>query len=196
MFATFLAGIGLASSAGLNAYLPLLILALADRFTSVVELDQPYDLLSSPWGIIALLLLLPIELIADKIPRADHLNDLIHTAIRPGAGAVAFMAVASEQDQIHPVVGLLLGLLVAALVHRVKTVNRPLITVRTRGIGNPFISIIEDALVMPVSVLAIFVPWSMLVLLPLAAYILARAYRRMRTGETRLMRLFGAAPTK
>lgn len=196
MFATFLSGVGLASSAGLNAYLPLLILALADRFTSVVELDQPYDLLSSPWGIVVLLLLLPIELIADKIPRADHLNDLIHTAIRPGAGAVAFMAIASEHDELHPVLCMLLGLLISALVHRFKTVNRPVITVRTRGIGNPFISILEDALVIVVSVLAIFVPWSMLAVLPLAAYLLARAYRRMRTGETRLMSLLGATPTK
>lgn len=196
MFATFLSGIGLSSSAGLNAYLPLLILALADRLTGVVDLDQPYDLLSSNWGIIVLLLVLPIELVADKFPRLDHLNDLLHTAVRPAAGAIAFMAIASEDDQIHPVLCLLLGLLIAGAVHWFKTTNRPAVTVRTKGIGNPFLSMIEDAVVIVVSVLAVFMPWSMIVVLPLAGWYLVRAYRRMRTGETRVMSLFGLAHPK
>lgn len=191
MFATLLSGIGLSSAAGLNAYLPLVALALADRFSGAVELDQPYDLLSSAWGIGLLLLLLPIELIADKIPRLDHLNDLLHTALRPAAGAVAFMAVASETDDVHPVLALILGLLAAAVVHRYKTINRPVITVRTRGIGNPFISVIEDAIVIVVSVLAVFLPWAVLVALPLAGLYLVRCYRRMRSGETRIMALLG-----
>ena len=192
MFVTLLSGIGLSSAAGLNAYLPLLVLALADRFSGAVELDQPYDLLSSPWGILLLLLLLPIELIADKVPRLDHLNDLVHTALRPAAGAVGFMAMASDGDEVHLVVAMILGLLAAGAVHRYKTVNRPAITVRTRGIGNPFISIIEDAIVILVSVLAVFLPLALLVILPLAGAALVRSYRRMRTGETRLMALVGA----
>ncbi len=191
MFATFLAGIGMSSAAGLNAYLPLLILALAARFTNVVELDQPYDLLSSLGGILVLLLLLPIELIADKIPRVDHFNDLLHTAFRPGAGAIAFMALASEDDRIHPVLCMLLGLLVAGAVHWFKTTNRPRITIRTRGLGNPVISVLEDGIVIVVAILALFLPWSMLVALPLAGALLARSYRRMRTGQTRLMSLLG-----
>jgi hypothetical protein len=196
LFATFLAGIGLSSTAGLNAWLPLVILALADRFTDVIELDQPYDLLSSNWGIIILLLILPIELIADKIPRLDHLNDLLHTAFRPASGAILFMAVASEDNEIHPVLCLLLGLLIAGAVHWFKTTNRPAITVGTRGIGNPFISMIEDALVILVAALAIFVPWSMILVLPIAGFYLVRAYRRMRTGQTRIMALLGMQHTK
>jgi len=196
LFATFLAGVGLSSTAGLNAYLPLVILALADRFTGVVDLDQPYDLLSSTWGIVVLLLVLPIELIADKVPRLDHLNDLLHTAVRPASGAILFMALASEDDRIHPVLCMLLGLLIAGAVHWFKTTNRPAITVRTRGLGNPFLSMIEDGLVIVVGILAVFVPWSMLVVLPLAGFYLVRAYRRMRTGETRVMALFGMPQPK
>ncbi len=196
MFATFLAGIGLSSTAGLNAWLPLVILALADRFTDAVELDQPYDLLSSNWGIIVLLLILPIELIGDKIPRLDHLNDLLHTAFRPAAGAIAFMALASEDNELHAVLCLILGLLVAGAVHWFKTTNRPVITVRTKGIGNPFISMIEDGLVIIVALLAIFLPWSMVVVLPVGGFYLVHAYRRMRTGQTRVMALLSMQQTK
>jgi len=81
-------------------------------------------------------------------------------------------------------------------VHWFKTTNRPAITVRTKGIGNPFISMIEDGLVILVAVLAIFVPWGMIVVLPVAGFYLVRAYRRMRTGQTRIMALLGMQQTK
>lgn len=191
MFATLLAGIGLSSASGLNAYLPLLILALADRFTSVIQLDQPYDFLSSKWGIVVLLVILPIELLADKLPKLDHLNDLLHTPIRPAAGAIAFMAFASQNDHLQPVIALVIGLLVAAGVHWLKSSNRPGISVTTQGIGNPFISMLEDALAILIAVLAVFLPLSMIIVLPLAALLLLRSYRRMRSGETRLMALLG-----
>lgn len=191
MFATLLAGLGLSAGSGLNAYLPLLILALADRFTTVIELDQPYDFLSSKWGIIVLLLILPVELLADKVSRIDHLNDLLHTAIRPAAGAIAFMAYASQDDDLQPVIGLVIGLLVAAGVHWLKSTTRPHISITTKGIGNPFISMLEDALSIFLGLLAVFVPYSMIVALPLAAWLLTRSYRRMRSGETRIMALLG-----
>lgn len=191
MFSTLLAGLGLSSSAGLNAYLPLLILALADRLTTVVELDKPYDVLSSNVGLIILMLILPIELIPDKIPRIDHLNDLLHTAIRPAAAAIAFMAYASQNDNLQPVAGMILGLLVGGAVHWLKSSTRPHISNRTRGVGNPFISMMEDMFSIGLALLAVFVPISILVVLPLAAWLLLRSYRRMRSGETRLMSLLG-----
>lgn len=196
MFATLLAGFGLSASSGLNAYLPLLILALADRLTPFVDLDRPYNFLSSGWGIIILLIVLPIELVADKIARLDHLNDLLHTAIRPASGAIAFMAYASQDDKFQPVVGLILGLLIAGGVHWLKSSNRPHITLTTNGIGNPFASMVEDGLVILLALLSVFLPISNLVAIPLAAWFLLRTYRRMRSGETRLMSLLGQAPTR
>lgn len=41
------AAFGLSSSAGLNAYLPLLIVGLMSRFTNLLELSEPYDLLAN-----------------------------------------------------------------------------------------------------------------------------------------------------
>src|SRR5690606_18943947 len=72
-----LTGVLLAAAAGLNAFLPILGLALADRFTNYVNLPQPYNIISSVGGIAILLALVTIDLIADKIPRIDHINDLI-----------------------------------------------------------------------------------------------------------------------
>ena len=190
MLIMILTGIGLAAGTGLNAYLPLLILALADRFTTIIDLDTPWDILSSFWGLVVLLLILPLELIPDKIARVDHVSDLVHTAIRPALGAAAFMAVASQEEDFQTVAAFLLGLAIAGAVHWIKASTRPGITETTRGIGNPIVSLLEDALSVVFAIVAIFVPYGILAVVPLGLILLIRTYRRMRTGETRMMALF------
>ncbi len=83
---------GLSSSAGLNAYLPLLIVALTARFTNLINLQPPFDWLTNPWVIVLLAVLLLIEIFADKVPLVDHANDVIQTVVRPAAGAILFAA--------------------------------------------------------------------------------------------------------
>jgi uncharacterized membrane protein len=185
-----LTGIGLASGSGLNAYLPLLILALADRFTNVIELDAPWDILSSFWGLVILLLILPLELIPDKIPKIDHVSDLFHSAVRPAAGAVAFMAVASQEEDFQLVLGFIFGLLIAGGIHWSKTSARPGITESTRGVGNPIVSLLEDGLAMLFAIVAVFLPWGVVAVVPLGLLLLFRTYRRMQSGESRIMAAF------
>lgn len=190
MITLFLTGTGLAASAGLNAYLPLLILALADRTTSFVDLPTPYDWLSSNVGLLVILLLLPLELIPDKIAKVDHISDLIHTAIRPGFAALLFMAVAHQDDEIHLVAAMLLGLVIGGAVHWLKASSRPGITISTRGLGNPIISLFEDALAGLVALVAVFFPYGVILVLPLGFWYLNRTYLRMRNGQTRIMAPF------
>ncbi len=167
MFTTLLAGTGFSFSSGLNAYLPLLILALVDRLGTAIELDSPYDGISSNIGILILLLVLPIELIADKIPRLDHYNDMLHTVIRPLAGAFCFMAIASQDDDLNVWVAGAIGLLIAGATHAWKMKARPSITSGTNGLGNPFVSVLEDGVVIVVSILAAVVPLANIVAIPL-----------------------------
>ena len=53
------AAFGLSASAGLNAYIPLLILSLVARFTNLISLTEPWDALSS-WWVIGVLIVLTI----------------------------------------------------------------------------------------------------------------------------------------
>jgi uncharacterized membrane protein len=170
-------GICLAACAGLNAYLPLLVLALADRATDRVNLDTPYDFISSGWAIVILLVLLTVELIADKIPGIDHANDLIQSVIRPAAGAFLMMAVINGNSSLNPVVGLFIGLFIAVSVHAVKALSRPQITVATNGMGNPLVSLIEDGIATVVPVLAILVPIAGLIFLFVSFAFLLWSYR-------------------
>ena len=80
---------GLSASAGLNAYIPLLAIGIIDHYTDLLSLEKPWDTLSNPWILILLGILLIIEMLADKIPAVNHLNDLIQTVVRPAAGGPA-----------------------------------------------------------------------------------------------------------
>lgn len=190
MFTLFLTGIGLSASAGLNAYFPLLILALADRATTVVNLPTPYNWLSSNTGLLVILILLPLELVPDKIAKIDHLSDFVHTALRPGAAALAFMAVAHQDEHIHLVTAMLFGLVIGGAVHWLKASSRPKITESTKGLGNPIISLLEDMLSGVLALVAIFFPYGVIVLLPLGFWYLHRSYQRMQRGETRILQPF------
>ena len=181
------AAFGLSGSAGLNAYIPLLIVALAARFPlndPLIKLSAPYDLMGSNWAIGLLIVLVVIEMLVDKIPAVDTLNDLIQTFIRPAAGAILFAASANVITEVHPVLALGAGLLVAGSVHAVKGVARPVVTATTGGTGNWAISIAEDLTAFSLSMMAILLPiLAGLVVLVLAILIILFIYRRRKRKQ-------------
>jgi Domain of unknown function (DUF4126) len=187
-FAQILTAFGLSASAGLNAYIPLLMIALLSRFTTWVKLSPPFDVLSNEWVIGVLVVLLVIETFADKIPGVDHINDFIQTFVRPTAGAVLFASEANVLRDINPVIPLVAGLLIAGSVHATKAAARPMINLSTLGIGAPVVSVIEDVLAVVTSLVAVFIPFG-LILLALALLfivykLLGRASRRRPTAAS------------
>ena len=187
METAILTGIGLAAPAGLNAYIPLLALALADRATTRVTLQPPYDALSSNLGIAVLVVLLTIEVAVDKVPGLDHLNDIIQSVVRPVAGAIVALGATSGVVTIPPAAMVILGLVLAGSVNAVKVTSRPAVTVGSAGIFNPFVSMAEDGVATVASIIAIFAPGLVLITLAffaVSSILLLRRFRRSRTGET------------
>lgn len=171
---------GLSASAGLNAYIPLLVIAVLGRFTNLITLASPWDTLTSWWIIGLLVVLSLIEFFADKIPAVNHVNDLIQTFIRPTAGAIAFAASANVITETSPVLALAAGLLVAGSVHAVKSAAvRPAVSVTTGGAGNIPVSILEDLISTALSILAVLIPVVIGVsLVLLSAFIIWWLWRR------------------
>jgi len=150
---------GLSASAGLNAYIPLLTVALLARSTNLIKLNSPWDTLTNPWVIGLLVVLLLIEFFADKIPAVNHINDALQTFVRPAAGAVVFAASAQVISDVHPILAMAAGILVAGSVHAVKSAAvRPAVTATTGGVGNVPVSILEDLISTALSILAIVIP--------------------------------------
>ncbi|MDM8521186.1 DUF4126 domain-containing protein [Anaerolineales bacterium HSG6] len=149
---------GLSASAGLNAYLPLLVVAVANRYTDMIVLSKPWDVLSDGRVIAMLVVLLFVEVFVDKIPAIDTANDVIQTIGRPTAGAILFASNSGVVGDVSPVLACIAGLMVAGTVHTAKTVARPMVTASTGGTGNWAVSLIEDVLALIGTILAIVLP--------------------------------------
>ena len=180
-----LAGFGLAGAAGLNAWLPLLIVGLAARFTHLITLPAPYNMLSEPLVLLVVAILLGVEVFADKIPAVDTINDVVHTLIRPTAGAILFAANAGAVSDMNPVLALVLGLLTAGSVHIVKATTRPIITASSAGMLNPLVSIVEDLIAAVVTILALVAPVLAIIVFALFAFGLWRLVSAFRRRLTR-----------
>jgi uncharacterized membrane protein len=175
-----LSGIALAAPAGLNAYIPLLAVALAERF-GWLTLRAPFDLLGEWWMIALIAVLLVVEIVADKIPAVDHVNDAIQTIVRPAAGGL-LAASASGAGTVSTVALVVIGVLLAGSVHTAKAAARPVINATTGGAGAPVASTVEDVSAVILTVLAILVPLLTLTLVVVLIVWGLSALRRRRSA--------------
>jgi hypothetical protein len=183
-----LSAFGLSASAGLNAYIPLLVVALLARYTDLLQLSAPWDSLTNGWIIALLVLLSLIEFFADKIPAVNHINDIIQSFVRPTAGAIVFAASAQVITDINPILSLGAGLLVAGGVHAVKSLAvRPIVTATTAGIGDVPVSVAEDVISTVLSILSIVLPVLVLVTLIIMIVWLS-SRRRRRENHSRMLK--------
>lgn len=191
-------GISLAAAAGLNAYIPLLGLGLLSRFTDIVELPAGWAWLENDWSLWIVGALLALEMLVDKVPALDSVNDVVQTVVRPASGGMVFAAgsasstVAVEDPavlltsaQFWPVV---LGILIALVPHILKAVARPILNVVTAGAGAAVASVFEDIGAVLLTILAVIVPVIALLLLVLVVVLLVRRLRRA-LAERRAKRL-------
>ncbi|MER5453228.1 MULTISPECIES: DUF4126 domain-containing protein [unclassified Micromonospora] len=184
-----LTGTGLAASAGLNAYIPLLLMGTLARFTSVIDLPGGWQWLGNDWVLGILAVLLVVEVVADKVPVVDHVNDVVQTVVRPTAGGLAFGAgsasetvTVSDPDSFFADGGqwlpVIVGVLIALGVHLLKSAARPVINATTAGFGAPVASTAEDATSVVMSLVAIVLPVLVLVFLVAFAFYLPWFLRR------------------
>jgi hypothetical protein len=189
-----LTGMGLSAAAGLNAYIPFLIVALIARFTDIITLPATYSWIESWWAIGAGAVLLLAEVVLDKIPAVDTVNDTIQTFIRPSMGGLIFAASSAAESidksswmQEHSWVGIILGVIVSGLVHSGKMASRPVINAGTLGAGAPVVSTVEDGASIGLSLIALFVPVLVVLALIAMGWLLVWIWlkvRRWRKGRT------------
>lgn len=192
-----LTGTGLATSAGLNAYVPLLAVGLIARYTDLLPLPERWAWLSNGWVLTILALLLVVEIVADKVPMVDSVNDVVSTVIRPTSGGIAFGAGSATVTTTDPGqltegstwVPVVIGALLALVVHVLKALVRPVLNAMTFGVGAPFVSTAEDVTSISMSLVAILLP--ALVLLFLAGMALFFWWALRRRARRRAARRLG-----
>jgi hypothetical protein len=174
----YFTALGLSTAAGLNAYIPLLVVGLLSRFTDLIELPAPWDHLGDPLvlGIVAAVGI--ADFVGDKIPIVDHVLHLLGIAVAPLVGGILALAAANALD-VDP------GF--AALATQVgRTAARPAATVTTGGAGNPVVSLGEDGASGALSFTSVVWPVVAAILAVAVLVLVFLAWRRWRTIGLRL----------
>jgi hypothetical protein len=185
-----LTGFGLATAAGLNAYIPLLALGLLSRFTDLVTLPHGWAWLENGWVMTIVAVLLVVEIIADKIPALDSVNDVIQTFVRPTAGGIVFGSGTAAQTaavtdpgafaQSGQWIPVVIGVVTALVVSLTKSAVRPAANVATAGVAAPVLSTVEDLTSISLVFLAILLPVLVLVVVLALAWSAIRLLTRRR----------------
>lgn len=174
--------IALAASAGLRAWLPLLLAGGLSRL-GVLDLGSSFQFLGSNKALVLFGVATAIELVGDKVPAVDHALDVIGTPLRPAAGALlAASVLGTVTDPLTSVVlGTAVGAPSALVPHAVKAAMRAASTTVTGGLANPVLSFVEDAISLLVFILAVLVPLVVVALLGLVLFLASRWLRRRAT---------------
>jgi Domain of unknown function (DUF4126) len=173
--------VALAASAGLRAWLPLLLAGILAR-AGALDLGPSFQFLASNKALVLFGVATVVELLGDKIPVVDHALDLIGTPLRPAAGALlASSVLGTVTDPLTAVaLGTAVGAPSALIPHALKTAVRAVSTGVTGGLANPVLSFVEDALSVLVFILAVLVPVLVVALLGLSLFVASRWIRRRR----------------
>ena len=171
---------GLASIAGVRAYLPLVLVGLFARL-GLFTLPAPFNLLDDWLVIGALAVLALLESGLDKIPALDPILDYVQTPLRIVAGAILFAVALQEGIGAEAIPELAVGAGIAGLVAVLKVILRPAANAASVGVSVSFLSLFEDAVALLGGVIAVLVP---LVPLALVAFLLFFFFRvRRRRGR-------------
>jgi uncharacterized protein DUF4126 len=179
MLGSLLTSVGLGAGAGVNSYATLLVFGLLSRWRPGMFPGELAGFFAQTPVLIVLAVLYSIEFVADKVPAVDHVWDVIHTFIRPIAGAlVAWAAAAPGVPRGLVILASVLGGVAALTTHGAKATLRVASTATTAGVGNPILSFIEDVFAFLNAIVAVFLPWLALIAVVLLVWFVWRFRRR------------------
>ncbi|WP_405017002.1 DUF4126 domain-containing protein [Kitasatospora sp. NBC_00070] len=144
-------------ASGVNAYAVVLLLGLLGRFGGA---DSVPPTLERTDVLIAAAVLFLCEAVADKIPYVDSVWDVIHTVIRPVAGAtIGALLAGQDPGSLGEVAAGAVGGTTALVSHGIKASLRMAINTSPEPASNIVASLTEDLSVAGLITLAIFHPW-------------------------------------
>jgi hypothetical protein len=178
-------------ASGVNAYLVVLVLGIADRVGGFAEIPDSLG----RWDVLAVAFFLySMEFVADKIPYIDSSWDVLSTLIRPTAGAIIGVLLAGDATTLDQAVLGTVGGGTALLSHLVKAGSRLAINSSPEPVTNIVASVTEDFVVLALVWFAIEHPRAAaaiagvllavgLVVLHLVAKLVRRGWRRFQANR-------------
>jgi hypothetical protein len=173
-------------ASGINAYLVVLILGIAQRF---LDVSQVPAVLGRTDVMVVAAVLFVLEMFADKIPYLDSVWDTVHTAIRPLVGATLGYLIGHEFSSLDAAFSAATGGFSALASHLVKAGTRAAVNTSPEPVSNVVVSSAEDVTVAGVVSLAFLNPWLAAaiaaVILVAGAFLLVFVLRKLRRMRRR-----------
>jgi hypothetical protein len=172
-------GLGLASVAGVRAFVPLALYALFARLGFIV----PPDLLGLPadWTVVGVFSgLAVVEILLDKVRVLDPGFGYAMVVVRTLAGAVLFETMFEPGSLLdgRAVPGLIVGGGIAAVVAVLKVLVRPNSSAESAGVSTAFLSGLEDVVAVLGGLVGLFLPFVPLLLVGFLLFFLNRIRKR------------------
>lgn len=193
-FSTLSLALGTAWTSGINLYATVSVLGLLQRVVGV-KLPGGLDVLDNWWIIGVAGGLYAIEFFADKIPYVDSVWDVVHTFIRVPAGAVVAYAAVADMSPEVVIPATLIGGGLAFSSHGTKATARLAANMSPEPVSNWSLSIVEDVIAIAGTLLAVFAP--ILIAIVLIVFLILfmkfspriyRAIRRLFSGASAMFR--------
>ena len=172
-------GVGLASVAGVRAFVPLALFALFARLGFIV----PPDLLGlqTDWTVVGVFSALAVvEIVLDKFRVLDPGFSYAMVVVRGLAGAALFETMFEPGTLLDASAapGLVLGAGIAALVAVLKLIARPSSSTESAGVSTAFLSGLEDVVAVLSGVVGLFLPFVPLLLVGFLLFFFNRIRKR------------------
>ena len=172
-------GVGLASVAGVRAFVPLALYALFAQLGFIV----PPDLLGlqTGWGVVGVLIVLAVlEIVLDKVRALDPAFNYVMIPLRMAAGAVLFETMYQPGALLDAgaAPGLVAGVGIAAVVAVLKVTLRPSSQPASAGVSTAFLSGIEDVVAVVGGAVGLFIPFVPVLLVAYLLFFFNRIRKR------------------
>jgi hypothetical protein len=181
-------GVGLASVAGVRAFLPLALAAAFFVFGVFVLTGMAESLVG--WPVVAGLFgLAVLEGILDKIKALDRGLNWTMVPVRVASGAVLFSLAMEVGPTVEAVPWLVAGALISGIVALLKVFLRPPAKIEASGVSTRFLSFVEDVVALAAGAVGILIPFVPVIVVGflLFFYFRVRKRRGRKYGGLRIL---------
>ncbi len=190
-FSTLSLALGSAWTSGINLYATVSMLGLLQKF-GATKLPGGLDVLDNWWIIGVAGSLYLVEFVADKIPYIDNVWDVVHTFIRVPAGVIVAYSATSQLDSSIYIPAALIGGGLAFGSHGTKAAIRAGANLSPEPVSNWILSIVEDVIAFIGTLLAVFAPVIIAIVLILFTIFFIWFFPKVIRGFRRVFRAASA----
>jgi uncharacterized protein DUF4126 len=170
-------GVGLASVAGVRAFLPL---ALAALFAALGIFGLTLPFVGDGWwpGFGGLAALSVLEAVLDKVGSLERVFGMVMVPVRALSGGILFAAGSGFEVGAGSVPWIVAGAVIAGVVAVLKVLLRPPAAGGSSGVSTSFLSFIEDLVGLIGGAIAFFIPLLPVLLVAFLLFFFSRIRKR------------------